>query len=270
MTASPELVDAVFDLVDRTRTPGRTLVVGINGPQGGGKSTLAAAVALRLSARGETAIAISVDDFYLTRAEQSEVAARHPRNRYLEHRGYPGTHDVELGTRTLAALRGAGAGDVVAIPRYDKSAHEGRGDRAPASAWPSVRGPVGVVLFEGWMLGFPPTTTDGRDEDLAVAASFAGEYAPWTRELDAFVLLEAEDPKAIVDWRIDAERARRAQGAPALDDGAARDYIERFLPAYRLWLPALHEHLPEKGGRPLPGLHVRLGPDRSPIEIVVC
>ena len=42
------------------------------------------------------------------------------------------------------------------IPRYDKSAHAGAGDRADVASWPSVRGPVHVVLFEGWMLGFRP------------------------------------------------------------------------------------------------------------------
>lgn len=31
-----------------------------------------------------------------------------------------------------------------------------QGDRAPRPAWPLVQGPVDVVLFEGWMLGFSP------------------------------------------------------------------------------------------------------------------
>lgn len=44
----------------------------------------------------------------------------------------------------------------VAIPRYDKSQQGGRGDRAPKEAWPVKRGPLDVVLFEGWMLGFSP------------------------------------------------------------------------------------------------------------------
>jgi D-glycerate 3-kinase len=46
--------------------------------------------------------------------------------------------------------------------RYDKSAYSGRGDRAPPSAWPSVKGPVEVVLFEGWMSGFAPLAEDAQ------------------------------------------------------------------------------------------------------------
>lgn len=44
----------------------------------------------------------------------------------------------------------------VAVPRYDKSQHGGRGDRAPRDSWPRVQGPIDVILFEGWMLGFSP------------------------------------------------------------------------------------------------------------------
>lgn len=81
-------------------------------------------------------------------------------NRLLQVRGNAGTHDLQLGTRTLEALRSAGGGDDngsrVAVPRYDKSQNGGRGDRADPTRWPHVQGPLDIVLFEGWMLGFRP------------------------------------------------------------------------------------------------------------------
>lgn len=82
-----------------------------------------------------------------------------PGNAVLKVRGNAGTHDLELGTRTLSALCSAVSPDVtVAVPRYDKSQHGGRGDRADSSTWPVVSGPLDVVLFEGWMLGFAAVT----------------------------------------------------------------------------------------------------------------
>ena len=36
-------------------------------------------------------------------------------------------------------------GAAVAVPRYDKSAHSGRGDRAPPGKWPRVKGPLELV-----------------------------------------------------------------------------------------------------------------------------
>ena len=43
---------------------------------------------------------------------------------------------------------------LIFLPRSDKSAYGGWGDRASVAQWPSVQGPPDVVLFEGWMLGF--------------------------------------------------------------------------------------------------------------------
>ena len=107
---------------------GSTRVIGINGPQGCGKSTLAALLVDMLAQRGVTAIAVSIDDFYLTHAEQRALAAAHPGNRTLEHRGYPGTHDVALGTSTLDSLI---EGRATSIPSYDKTAR--------GSSWRATR-----------------------------------------------------------------------------------------------------------------------------------
>jgi D-glycerate 3-kinase len=84
-----------------------------------------------------------------------------PDNALLQYRGNAGSHDLGLGTATLEALVAATSPDTaVAVPRYDKSQNAGRGDRAPQDAWPQVKGPVDVVLFEGWMLGFAPIQAD--------------------------------------------------------------------------------------------------------------
>lgn len=267
-SGSPQLVGAILALCARVPRQEGALVIGINGPQGCGKSTLAAAVVARVRAAGKVAVALSIDDFYLTRAAQTELASCHPGNRYLEHRGYPGTHDVELGSATLQALRRARAGDVVRCPVYDKSAHDGRGDRAARSLWPEVAGPIDLIVFEGWMLGFPPVALAANaDRFLADSAELLPAYQPWLASLDAFVHLEASDLRDIVAWRVDAERSRRETGAAALTDEQARDYIERFVPAYSLWVPALLAHPPARQGAPVPALWCRLGRDREPVEI---
>lgn len=47
-------------------------------------------------------------------------------------------------------------GSVVRVPRYDKSARAGKGDRAPREEWGEVSSTEApeIVLLEGWMLGF--------------------------------------------------------------------------------------------------------------------
>lgn len=245
------------------RAARRPVRIGINGPQGAGKSTLAGTLVEALSTRGLRGLAISIDDFYLTNADQRALAAAHPGNRYLEHRGYPGTHDVALGTATLGALAALGAGEVARVPVYDKSAHGGRGDRAPESDFVRVAGPLDYLLLEGWMLGFSPVAPDSlSDPDLGAPNELLAAYAPWTAELDVFIRLVPTSLDHVVAWRMDSERARRASGQVALSEEEARDYIERFLPAYRTYLPDLDARTPAPAA-----LVITLAADRSALAL---
>lgn len=219
-------------------------VLGLQGPQGSGKSTAASALVEAVGATGKRAVSVSIDDFYLTHAEQLALAQRHPGNPYLLYRGYPGTHDVALGARVLDALVALRDGEVAHVPVYDKSAHAGRGDREPESRWRSVAGPLDLLVVEGWMLGFRPVEEAELEASLAAPNRYLGAYSAWTDRLDALVHLDVESLETIVRWRVGSERARRERGETALSDDEARDYIERCLPAYCVYVPALQAHPP--------------------------
>lgn len=203
----------------------RPLMAGLSAPQGSGKSTLVALLVPLLETLGIRAIAVSIDDFYLRREDQLRLAAAHPGNRFLEHRGYPGTHDVARGVRTLEALRD---GRDVELPCYDKSAHGGRGDRSEQTI--AVKGRFDLVLLEGWMLGFTPLPVAPRG--LEVINEKLADYEAWHRLLDVMVCLRAKDPAFVLRWRTEAEDAARASGKPALSPAEIDDYVRRFLPAY--------------------------------------
>ena len=71
----------------------------------------------------------------------------------------------------------------IRIPRYDKSAHDGRGDRAEERTWDVVNREdegdekkVDVVLFEGWCAGFR-ALSDGKLEERWKTAIEALERA---------------------------------------------------------------------------------------------
>ena len=240
-------------------SPKRPVFIGINGPQGAGKSTLADVIVSALGELGSSGVAISVDDFYLTHAEQCALAERFSGNRCLAHRGYPGTHDVALGRATLDSLA---ARRTTRVPVYDKSAHQGRGDRAPENLFRTIAPPIDFVLLEGWMLGFRPVDPATLALDLRAPNDRLDAYAAWDERLDAFITLEANSLDDIVRWRIDAERTRRERGEGALSEEQARDYIERFLPAYEAWLPGLRAHPPTNAV-----LEVKLASDRSAVSV---
>ena len=83
----------------------RPLFVGLNAPQGAGKTTLTKWLVDQLEEKQIQALAISIDDFYLTCEQQVQLAQANSDNPYLQQRGYPGTHDIELGVKTLQQLR---------------------------------------------------------------------------------------------------------------------------------------------------------------------
>jgi len=101
-------------------------------------------------------LTLSIDDLYLSRSAQVQLAESHPHNPLIQHRGEPSTHDMTLGLELFRALKHR-ASDIP-IPSYDKSLHNGKGDRLPETAWRVINRtgerPVEVVIFEGWCVGF--------------------------------------------------------------------------------------------------------------------
>ncbi len=224
MSAAAVVAEAVAGWRREARRDGTSapLVVGLCGPQGAGKSTLAAALA------ADAAVAVlSLDDLYLGPAARVRLAAEvHP---LLRTRGVPGTHDVALGLDVLARLK---AGERAALPRFDKTADAPR----PRAEWP-LAGPAEVVLFEGWCVGARPQGVPGApvnaleaDEDpdgqwrAYVDAQLAGPYQRLFAAIDRLVLLRAPDFATVVRWRQQAER----DGARAMSDAE----VERFCAHY--------------------------------------
>ena len=122
----------------------RPLLVGINGCQGSGKSTLAHLLAAALEQLQVSAMALSLDDFYLTRADRQALAkSKHP---LFATRGVPGTHDVALMKTTFDALLTAREDDgrTILVPVFNKAMD----DRTEMTQWRWVSSPVDVVIWE--------------------------------------------------------------------------------------------------------------------------
>lgn len=214
-------------------------LVGISGCQGSGKSTLAALLVLLLRAlMGLKAVNLSLDDFYLTRAERQRLALGvHP---LLATRGVPGTHDVALALQTIEALRQDG---VVAIPRFDKAVD----DRVAPERWPRVQAPLDCILLEGWCLGVGPQQAEelaaplneletNEDPDGTwrryVNASNAGAYAELYGRIDRLIMLKAPDFGKVFEWRQKQEDKLAAsaggQGTHVMNRAQLRRFIQHY------------------------------------------
>jgi D-glycerate 3-kinase len=219
---------------------GRAYVLGINAAQGAGKSTLAAFLADYLRAQsGSNVATLSIDDIYLPSAERQKLARQvHP---LLATRGVPGTHDLQLGERTIRRLQALGEGQVMAIPRFDKL----RDDRMPESQWPTVTGPVAVILFEGWCVG-SQAVADGeltepvnelertRDASGAwrqfVNHELGSRYQALFGLLDALVFMAVPDFDCVRKWRTDQEHKLIAAGntGHGMNDAQVAEFVQYF------------------------------------------
>jgi len=252
----------IAELAEEThRAMGRTAVIGICGPQGSGKSTIAAAVREILTAQGRTAAVLALDDLYLPKGERVRLAAEvHP---LLATRGPPGTHDPALGLEVMDLLARPGE---LAMPRFDKTTDT----RRPPEDWARVRCPVDVVLFEGWCVGArtqPPAAlrepVNGleREEDpdgrwrTFVNAALDGAYRPLFARLDRLVLFAPPDFTVVAGWRAEQEAKLRARSGRGMDEGE----IARFVAHYERLTRWILEEMPARADRVFP-----LAADRSP------
>jgi D-glycerate 3-kinase len=243
------------ELIEASRGLERPLSVGLCGAQGSGKSTLTAALAALLGARGLTVAALSLDDFYLTRAERRQLAASvHP---LLATRGVPGTHDVALALRTFALLAQEGE---TALPSFDKAID----DRRDAAQWPRVPGPAEVVLFEGWCVGARPQSAQAlatpinaleRDEDARgdwrrhVNDALADPYRPLFDGFDRLLLLQAPSFEVVFEWRREQEQKLARRLAASGGDGRAlmnEAQLARFIAHYERLTRHILDEMPAR------------------------
>lgn len=266
----PESYRAVVEtwwqpLADAIAAREMPVLVGINGAQGSGKSTLCAFLEVLLATRGLNVATLSLDDLYLGKADREKLAREiHP---LFATRGVPGTHAPALGMAIFDAVK---AGESFDLPRFDK----GTDDRRPAPQ--HVPGPIDVLLFEGWCVGCAPQADEElldpvnaleRDEDpdgvwRAVANLWLrGEYRALFERLDLLVMLTVEGFDAVMANRRKQEDMLRAAhpDAPELMDEAA---LARFCQHYERLTRHMLEDLPRRAD-----VVIEIGPDQMPTRL---
>lgn len=269
-----EFVRGILDHKAAAGREGGPAIIGLTGPQGSGKSTVCreALEALRqgeFGGRPLKACVLSLDDLYLTHAEQLALAARYPDNELLQQRGEPGTHDLELAQRVfdgLATVATTGA----ALPIYDKSLHQGRGDRLPAAEWLQLPAePLDVVLFEGWMVGFRAVSRAQVEHAMAAPGFPQGRHGPFQLEhlltinqnlkqyeslflrLDALIHLDTLNIGNVYHWRLEQEHAMIKRQGIGMSDEQVKQFIDAYMPAYYIYLDSLRAGIFPTSGRQL-------------------
>jgi D-glycerate 3-kinase len=244
-------------LKDKKEGYNRPLVVGVNGAQGAGKSTLCSLLQIVLEQGFDQRVTtLSIDDLYLTQAERKRLAQQiHP---LLATRGVPGTHDVALGRKLLQGLSKLKEGQSLEIPSFDKAID----DRLRQEEWRQVTGPLDLILFEGWCVGALPQPEEmliephnslEREEDSEliwrhyVNRQLQEGYLQLFAELDFLIMLKVPDMVSVMNWRSLQEHKLAAVSGRENDHqimGTAA--LQRFIMHYERLTRAILDEMPNR------------------------
>lgn len=210
---------------------GRPFIQGILGGQGTGKTTMSRILSLILQELGYSTLSLSLDDLYKTYSDRLTLTQQDPR---LIWRGPPGTHDIDLGLSVLDQIRQGNS--PVTVPRFDKSAFSGAGDRST----PEIVTNIDIVLFEGWFVGVLPIDPQAfstapppiiTDDDRAFARDMNHQlqaYLPLWQRLDSLIAIDPSDYRCSLEWRKQAERKMIAAGKSGMNDSQIEAFVNYF------------------------------------------
>lgn len=237
------------------------LLIGINGCQGIGKSTLSDLLKHLLNTQYQKqVIVLSIDNFYLTKAERHQLAQEiHP---LFTTRGVPGTHDISLLSNTITQLSDLSqtsqpAVKSVSIPTFNKATD----DRHPENYWDSIDKPVDIILLEGWCVASPAQEPDLLDQPINTLEKEEDQDKQWRQTsnqllsstyktlfdtLDMKIMLKAPSFDCVYEWRkVQEDRLREvAQTSPSNNTQGIMDeqQLKRFIEHYQ----RITEHTLEK------------------------
>jgi D-glycerate 3-kinase len=235
--------DTEWIIKKREKVPeDKAYILGINGGQGSGKSTLVSVLKLLLKKRGLDAVAVSIDDYYLTYEEREVLKKRIP---LYWARGPAGTHDVKLGIDTFTKMKNR---EPTEIPVFDKGLKGGAGDRLPKEKWQKVE-KTDIVLFEGCWVGCRPLSEEDLNKPTGdelvdsierkndpngtfrrIINEELKKYGPWFDLLDNLWALKVKLKQAWDGRKLQERKMREERGIGMTDEQVDKfmDYWAHF------------------------------------------
>ncbi len=255
-TIQRHFIPIARNINERAHSRSKPLIVGIQGCQGSGKTTLASMLKILLEQQaGLNTAVLSIDDFYLTRSERTQLAKdKHP---LLKTRGVPGTHDTELIKKTLSALQKLSKGEKLYTPLFDKALD----DRAPESQWPGIQGPIDIIILEGWCVGIRAQESSELKHNVNSVEATLDANQAWRRfvnetlatrysrlfdRLDLLIVLLAPSFESVYQWRLlQEQKLKQKTNLQSLNTPATQIMSPEQIHDFILLFQRLTEHANE-------------------------
>ncbi len=236
-----EQKDILFPLAKKLlqqHQKGKTTIVGLQGGQGTGKTTVVKLLEKLLKKKGYKVVRFSIDDFYKSYQERKRLQQKYPHNPFYQiYRGLPGTHRVIELKKTLQKIKN---GKNFELPIFDKSLHNAWGD---ISKTVKVRGKQDFILFEGWCIGLPLVTLSKltqicnhnkiklpSSKHSKIVLSHIKAYQSLWKQLDFLVLFKPDSPNLHQKWRWQQERQLKRKTGKGMNQTEINRFVGLYLP----------------------------------------
>ena len=204
-----------FWIENKYKEKGKTLILGLSGGQGSGKTTVAGTLKIILKKFFKRQIHISsIDDFYKTSIERNKMSFNiHP---LFKTRGVPGTHDINYIKNFFNLIRKKNF-QIIKLPKFDKA----NDNRYKKKHWFNVKKKPEIVILEGWCVGAKPQKNflmkkpindleKNEDKNLKwrkyVNERLKSEYKKLFAMIDDFVFIKIPNFDVVLKWRFLQEK----------------------------------------------------------------
>ena len=193
----------------------QTLIIGLAGGQGSGKTTISSILTLILQKYFKLNVfKVSIDDFYKTRKDRRLLSKnKHP---LLMTRGVPGTHDIDLMLSFFKKIKSKNFKSLK-VPTFNKAID----DRYPKNLWHKIESKPDVIIFEGWCVGARAQTVSQLKKSINSLEKAQDPSTKWRthvnnqlktkykllfNQLDGLLYLKAKNFNLLREWRLKQER----------------------------------------------------------------
>jgi D-glycerate 3-kinase len=193
----------------------QTLIIGLAGGQGSGKTTISSILTLILQKYFKLNVfKVSIDDFYKTRKDRKLLSKnKHP---LLMMRGVPGTHDIDLMLSFFKKIKSKNFKSLK-VPIFNKAID----DRYPKNLWHKIESKPDVIIFEGWCVGARAQTVSQLKKSINSLEKVQDQSIKWRthvnnqlktkykllfNQLDGLLYLKAKNFNLLREWRLKQER----------------------------------------------------------------
>ena len=200
-----------FWINNKCKKKGKTLILGLSGSQGSGKTMVTGILQIILKKFFKKNIyIISIDDFYKTLRDRNRMSQQ--KHSLFKTRGVPGTHDINLIKNFFISVKRKKF-KKIKLPKFNKSID----DRSKKNYWHNINKRPEIIILEGWCVGAKPQIISSlrkpvnilerhEDKDL-IWRKYANEklkkeYKEVFAMIDYFIFMKVPNFKIVFKWRL--------------------------------------------------------------------